>query len=90
MDSDDSAEWLEPCAILIVKTFAALAKQGHSAGSNAPEGSKVLRNACEEIRRLVNSCVRHDKVWPPLSLHHFTVCSNLAESAPFRSLPCLQ
>lgn len=62
MDSDDNSEWLEPSAILVVKSFAFLAKQSHNAARNAPEGSEVLRNACEEIRRLVNSCVRHDKV----------------------------
>ena len=62
MDSDDSADWLDSSAIVVVKSFALLAKQGHIAASKSPEGSKVLRDACEEIRRLVNSSVRHDRV----------------------------
>jgi hypothetical protein len=57
MDADDTSEWLEPVAIKVVKTFAFLSKQSH-----ITEGSQVLRDACEEIRRLVNSCVRHDTV----------------------------
>lgn len=65
MDSDDSAEWLESSAILVIKSFAFLAKQGHIAASKSPEGSTVLRDACEEVRRLVNSCVRHDRVRDP-------------------------
>lgn len=62
MDSDDNSEWLESSAILVVKSFAFLAKQCYNAAGNVTEGSKVLRDACEEIRRLVNSCVRHDRV----------------------------
>jgi hypothetical protein len=65
IDSEDDSDWLDAAAVLVVKSFARLAKQCHTASKQAADGGNALRDACEEIRRLVNSCVRHDRVQHP-------------------------
>eukprot|EP00892_Ulva_mutabilis_P003128 jgi/Ulvmu1/12816/UM097_0045.1 len=69
---DDGSAWAEQALVTAVKTFANLAKRIHgqtrAAATDAERaqhvqrGRSALRDACEEIRRIVNHCVRHERV----------------------------